>query len=164
MYKQQYGTGGINKMTCPECKGARFTYSFTKLECTNCGWAEKQTPNKYGAKRTIAADGLKRDSKYEASVADELRLRKIGKDIKDYDSQFKVIMPIFNQHGRKVHEVSHKIDFCIHHNDGSYELLEAKGVETSDYKFRRKLLEKLWLPEHPDYTYTVVKQFKRGKK
>ena len=48
--------------------------------------------NKYGAKRTLAKDGIKRDSKFEASVADELLLRKQAGDIKDYDSQFKVEM------------------------------------------------------------------------
>lgn len=114
--------------------------------------------NKYGAKRTTAKDGIKRDSKFEASVADDLLLRKKAKDIKDYESQFKVVMPIYNKHGKKVHEVSHKVDFRILHNDDSYELLEAKGVETTDYRFRRKLLEKLWLPENLDHTYTVVKQ------
>lgn len=120
--------------------------------------------NKYGAKRTLANDGIKRDSKFEAGVADDLLLRKKAGDIKDYDSQFKVIIPIFNEHGKKVHEVSHKVDFRIHHNDGSYELYEAKGIETFDYRFRKKLLEKIWLPEHLDHTYTVVKQqsYNRG--
>lgn len=113
--------------------------------------------NKYGARKTIFND-RKFDSKFEASVAQDLEFRKLAKDIKDYECQFKVIMEIYNQHGKKVHEVSHKVDFRILHNDGSYELLEAKGVETSDYKFRRKLLEKLWLPEHLDHTYSVVKQ------
>lgn len=114
--------------------------------------------NKYGAKRTLAKDGIKRDSKFEASIADELNLRKRAKDILDYDSQFKVIMPIYNSSGKKVHEISHKVDFRIHHKDGSFELLEAKGVSTSDYLFRRKLLEKLWLPENLNHVYTVVKQ------
>lgn len=117
--------------------------------------------NKYGAKRTTANDGLKRDSKFEAGIADELLLRKKGKDILDYDSQYKVVIEIYNKHGKKVHEVNHKVDFRIHHKDKSYELLEAKGVETMDYRFRRKLLEKIWLPEHPDHTYTVVKQSRR---
>lgn len=164
MYKEQRGLGGVNKMICPECNSNRFTYSFTKLTCNNCGWEEKQTSNKFGAKRTVSKDGVKHDSKFEATQADELRLRKIGGDIKDYESQFKAIMPIYNQHGRKVHEVSHRIDFRVLHNDNSYELIETKGAETTDWRFRRKLLEKLWLPEHPDHTYTVIKQFNRGRR
>lgn len=117
--------------------------------------------NKFGAKKTLAKDGIKRDSKFEATIADELLLRKKAKDILDYDSQYKVIMEIYNKSGKKIHEVSHKVDFRIHHKDKSFELLEAKGVETTDYRFRRKLLEKLWLPEHLDHTYTVVKQTRR---
>ena len=114
--------------------------------------------NKFGAKRTVAKDGIKRDSKFEAGIADELLLRKRGKDILDYDTQYKVIIPIYNEHGKKVHEVSHRVDFRIHHKDKSFELLEAKGIETTDFRFRRKLLEKLWLPAHRDHTYTLVKQ------
>ena len=38
--------------------------------------------NKYGAKKTVAKDGIKRDSKFEASVADELYLRKQAKTLK----------------------------------------------------------------------------------
>lgn len=168
MRKVTYGIDrNTGKMTCPECDGMRFKVNYKGVECTNCGWSMNgAASNKFGAKRTEAKDGLKRDSKFEAGQADELRLRKMANDIKDYDSQFKVTMPIYNAHGKKVHEVSHKVDFRIHHNDGSYELLEAKGVETTDYKFRRKLLEKLWLPEHLDHTYTVVKQqsyTRRGK-
>ena len=114
--------------------------------------------NKYGARRTTAKDGLTRDSKFEASVADELLLRKRAGDIKDYDSQYKVEMWAYDKQGNRVMKKTHKIDFRIHHNDGSYELLEAKGLETADYKDRRKWLEKLWLPENPDHIYTVVKQ------
>lgn len=114
--------------------------------------------NKYGAKRTTANDGIKRDSKFEASVADELYLRKKAGDIKDYDSQFKVEMWAYDKYGKPAMKVNHKIDFRIHHNDGSYELLEAKGVETADYKMRRKWLEVFWLPLNLDHTYTVVKQ------
>ena len=133
----------------------------SKLTCTNCGEKIGQTFNKYGAKRTKASDGMVRDSKYEASVADELYTRKLTGGIKDYDSQYKVEMWIYREDGVKAFSVKHKIDFRIHHNDGSYELLEAKGVETPDYKWRRKLLEELWLPLNKDHIYTVVKQNSR---
>lgn len=114
--------------------------------------------NKYNAKRTIAKDGLKRDSKFEASIADELLFRKQAGDIKGYESQFKVEMWAYNKDGRPVMKKTHKVDFRILHNDNSYELLEAKGIETADYRDRRRWLETFWLPEHPDHTYTIVKQ------
>lgn len=158
MYKVTREMQDPNSMVCPDCGSTRFMLNYRKVVCQNCGWGSKRGSNKFGAKKTVANDGLKRDSKYEASIADELLMRKSAGDILDYDSQYKVIMPIYNEHGRKVHEVSHKVDFRIHNKDGSYELLEAKGVETTDYRFRRKLLENIWLPEHPDHTYTVIKQ------
>lgn len=114
--------------------------------------------NKFGAKKTTANDGIKRDSKFEASVADELDLRKKAGDILDYDSQFKVEMWAYDINGKQAMKVTHKVDFRIHHKDGSFELYEAKGVETADYKMRRKWLETFWLPFNLDHTYTVVKQ------
>lgn len=117
-----------------------------------------QFGNKYGAKKQIAKDGVRRDSKFEASTADELLLRKQAGDILDYDSQFKVEMWAYDSTGKPAFKIGHKVDFRIHHKDGSFELYEAKGIETTDYKWRRKFLEHLWLPTHPDHTYTVVKQ------
>jgi hypothetical protein len=113
--------------------------------------------NKYGAKKT-EYDGYKYDSKFEASVAAELDLRVKAKDIKTYDRQYKVEVWCHRPDGLPAFKVSHKVDFRIHHNDGSFELYEAKGVETTDYKWRRKFLEEIWLPMNLDHTYTVVKQ------
>lgn len=118
--------------------------------------------NKFGAKKTLAKDGIKRDSKYEASVADELLLRKKAGDILDYDSQYKLEMWAHRSDGTPAFKVSHKVDFRIHHTDGSFELYEAKGIETADYRMRRRFLEELWLPEHLDHIYTVVKQSRGG--
>ena len=158
MYSKQLDLPKAGKLTCPECKGSRFRVGRGKVECTNCSWSAKTHPNKFGAVRTTANDGRKRDSKYEATVADELFLRKRVGDIKDYDSQFKVEMWAYDQDGKKAMKKTHKVDFRIHHNDGSYELLEAKGAETSDYLDRRRWLETFWLPFNLDHTYTVVKQ------
>ena len=158
MYIKTNKTQAPKITICPECSSKSFLFKGASITCRNCGYKISARFNKYGAKKTIAKDGMKRDSKFEASVADDLLMRKRLGDIKDYDSQYKVEMDIYSKDGLKVHTVNHKVDFRIHHNDGSYELLEAKGVETTDYRFRRKLLEKLWLPIHKDHTYTVVKQ------
>lgn len=116
--------------------------------------------NKYGAKRT-EFNGKVFDSKFEAGVAQELELRKKAGDIADYETQYKVEVWAHRPDGTPAFKVSHKVDFRVHLNDGSFELLEAKGVETTDYKWRRRFLEDIWLPEHLDHTYTVVKQRSR---
>lgn len=161
MYNVSKGLPDPKSLICPECGSNRFRVDYRKVECQNCGWTEKRGSNKYGAIRTVARDGLKRDSKYEASVADELYMRKQAGDILDYDSQYKVEMWIYREDGLKAFMVSHKIDFRAHNVDGSFELIEAKGVETADWKWRRRLLEELWLPLHKDHTYRVVKQNRR---
>lgn len=113
--------------------------------------------NKYGAKKT-EYDGYKYDSKFEAGVAYDLTMRKKAKDIKDFDKQYKVEMWAYDKNGKPAMKVTHKVDFRIHHTDGSYELLEAKGMPTADWKMRVKWLETFWLPLHLDHTYTVVYQ------
>lgn len=161
MYRTSRGLAESTSLTCPQCSGTRFRVNFNSVTCTDCGWYEKRGSNKFGAIRTEARDGIKRDSKYEAGVADELRMRKLAGDIVDYDSQFKVVMNVCCEDGSAAFSVAHKVDFRIHNRDGSFELLEAKGHETGDWKWRRKLLEELWLPLHLDHTYRVVKQSPR---
>lgn len=144
---------------CPECKSKRFVVNYKAVKCSNCGWEVKRgASNKYGARRTEGRDGIKRDSKFEASVADELLMRKKAGDILDYDSQYRVEMVLYRSDGQRAFSVKHKVDFRAHNTDGSYELIEAKGIETSDWKWRRKLLEEIWLPLHKDHTYRIVKQ------
>lgn len=161
----------LTKVQCSECDSKLVIYQRGIITCRNCGHViydpkNDKKRNKYGAVRTVARDGLKRDSKFEASIADELWVRKQSGDILDYDTQFKVVMPIYDKDGEVVDKVTHKIDFRIHHKDGSYELYEAKGKETDDYKWRRRLLEKVWLPENLDHIYTVRKMnnYRRSKR
>jgi hypothetical protein len=112
--------------------------------------------NKYNAVRT-SYNGYNYPSKLEASQAAELDLLLKAKRIKAWDRQFKVEIYAKTLQGDKVHVCDHKIDFRVYELDGSYTLIEAKGVETSDYKWRRKMLELFWLPEHLDHAYQVVK-------
>mgnify|MGYP001595444342 CR=1 FL=1 len=161
MFNQQWGSNlDKTKFTCPECSSIRFRLVGKKITCLNCDYTISGSGgNKYGAKRT-EFENKSYDSKFEASQAQELSLRKKAGDIKDYDTQYKIEAWAHRSDGRKAFLVKHKVDFRIHHNDGSYELYEAKGQETDDYKWRRKFLEHIWLPEHPDHTYTVVKERK----
>lgn len=161
MYKQTYNTEGTTA-TCSECHSTMVQYTGGKLFCKNCGAliASEKKPNKYGAKRT-EWNGKMYDSRFEAETAWSLDVRKRTGDIKDFDTQYKIVCWAYDEFGNKAFEVKHKVDFRIHHKDGSYELYEAKGIETDDYKWRRKFLEKIWLPANLDHSYTVVKQGKR---
>lgn len=119
--------------------------------------------NKYNAQRTQAL-GRSFDSKFESTVAVDLEEQKQRGEILDYDCQFKVEMWAYNKDGIAALKKSHKIDFRVHHKDGSFELLEAKGLETADYQDRRRWLFAFWLPEHLDHYYTVVKMARTPKK
>lgn len=157
MYSTSRGLPEPQTLICPECSSKRFRVDYKAVTCTNCGWTQRRGNNKYGAKKT-EFNGKKYDSKYEASVAQELEMRKRAHDILDYDIQYKVEIAVYRQDGIKALTVKHKIDFRAHNTDGSFELIEAKGMELDDWKWRRKLLEAIWLPLHLDHTYRVVKQ------
>lgn len=126
--------------------------------------AYTQRYTKYRAKRTEYG-GEVYDSKLEAGVAYQLDMRLKAGEIAAVERQFQVVCIPYNKHGDPVPvlAVRHKIDFRITHHDGSYELIEAKGLETDDYRMRRRWLEAFWLPDRLDYTYTVVKDSGRGR-
>lgn len=142
---------------CPDCGSNRLLFKYTFIECTNCGVTIGRKANKYNAKKT-EFNGKIYDSKFEANTAQSLEIRKLAGDIKDYDTQFRVDIWCYREDGTKAFLVRHKVDFRVHNNDGSFTLVEAKGIETDDYKWRRKFLENIWMPEHKDYDYKIVKK------
>lgn len=97
-------------------------------------------------------NGVNFHSKAEAQVAAELDLRVRAGDILGYDRQFKCDLTANGKH-----IANYYCDFRLHLIDGSYELLEVKGWEGEVYRLKRKLLEAVWLPEHPDHVYTIYK-------
>lgn len=113
--------------------------------------------NKYNASKQVARDGMRRDSKLEATVADELLMMKAAGEILDYDSQYKVGLIIYDRQGNIAFTKNWKVDFRVHLLDGTYKLLEAKGLEGDDYKWKRDILLNVWLKEHPDHVYEVRK-------
>ena len=112
---------------------------------------------KYGNRRT-EYNGVHYDSKFEASIAEDLDLRKKAGEIKDWERQFKIECMPYDVNGKSVPQckVTHKVDFRVHENSGDFTLLEAKGPPTDDWKRRVKWLEFFWLPAHPDHEYQVI--------
>jgi len=87
-------------------------------------------------------------SKFEASVCNTLRLRKLAGDIADYKSQPRFELKV---NGKKV--CNHYPDFLILNNNGSEEILEAKsdGTVTQLWRLKKALTEILF----PDIPYKV---------
>jgi hypothetical protein len=157
MYTAKKDLDAMKTASCPQCQSTRLILGRGKLTCSNCNHTIGTTFNKYGAKRT-EFNGKIFDSKFEANIAQELHTRKLAKEIKDYETQYRIECWAYREDGAKAFVVKHKVDFRVHHNDGSFELLEAKGLIIPDYKWRRKFLEEIWLPSHPDHIYTVIEQ------
>jgi hypothetical protein len=88
--------------------------------------------NKYHAK-TCFYNGFWYDSKFEANYAMNLDMRLKAKDIDSWERQYPARI-MYN--GEKI---------C------------SLWEETDVYKLKKRLLEIMWLPDHPDHTYLVVK-------
>jgi hypothetical protein len=126
----------------------------TQEEFCTCGHVKGSrsgSANKYRAQSCFYG-GYWYASTAEANHAAELDLLLRSKKIKAWERQY-----IVHIEAEGKHILDHKIDFRVHQLDDSYTLEEVKGVETADWKMRRKLLELFWLPKHPDHTYHVFR-------
>jgi hypothetical protein len=119
-----------------------------------CGKVKGSKPmksNKYNAV-TCHYNGFWYDSKFEAQYAMQLDMRLKAKDILSWERQYPVRI-MFN--GEKICTLW--VDFRVKKLDGSYSLDETKGWETDVYKLKKRLLEIMWLPFHPDHEYNLIK-------
>lgn len=99
-------------------------------------------------------NGFRYDSGFEARYAQELDLRVSAKDIKSYDRQVNLELIV---NGYIV--CTYRIDFIIHHNDGTDEYVECKGYQTDVWKLKWKVFEALY-SELPGVKLTIVQQGK----
>lgn len=95
------------------------------------------------------------DSRAEATKAFQLDCMKSKKEIFDWSPQFQIVLNIYSGTGQVVDSIKHKVDFCVTNNDGTYTLLEVKGMETQRYKLIKRLIERVWIPENKNYKYVV---------
>lgn len=80
-------------------------------------------------------------------------MRLKAKDIKSWTGQ---IRTPFVVNGIKI--CTYIVDFRIEHNDGSIEFVETKGFVTDVGRIKMRMFEAIYLPEHPEARFTVVKQ------
>lgn len=110
---------------------------------------------KYKAKRT-EYNGKLYASKFEADVARQLDLRMAAKEFTKIEPQFRIPLYIYQADGKPVNVFAYVCDFRCIKPDGTYLLVEAKGYKTDIYKVKRKILELIWLPDHPDYNFEEI--------
>lgn len=108
--------------------------------------------NKFNNKRQVY-NGSKYMSQFEADFAQELDERVKNGEIKGWTKQFRISIDI-----NGYHITNYFVDFCIEHLDQSFELVETKGFETALFIIKKRLLEAVWLPEHPEYIYSLIYQ------
>jgi len=105
--------------------------------------------NKYNSIWTKCNQGHNHQSKIEAAYCNDLNLLKKVKKIIDYKTQIKIPLIV-----NDILICNHIIDFEIINNNGNKEFHEVKGMETKDWKLKKKLTEILY----PTINYVVIKK------
>lgn len=97
--------------------------------------------NKYHSKQTII-DGIKFDSKKEATRYCELKLLQRAGEIKDLQRQVRFeLIPSQRIDGRIVERpVSYIADFVYTDKNGNQVVEDTKGIKTREYIIKRKLM------------------------
>lgn len=97
--------------------------------------------NKYRNKKTII-DGIKFDSIVEGRRYKELKILEKGNCVTDLKLQpkFELQTKFTNAKGEHIRAITYKADFSYIEN-GKIIVEDVKGVETKDFKLKKKLFE-----------------------
>lgn len=117
--------------------------------------------SKYKAKKT-EYNGMTYASKFEAQVAKQLDLRMKAGEFTKIEAQFRIPLYAYLSNGEKTSLFAYVCDFRCEKPDGNYLLVEAKGYKTDVYGIKKKILERIWLPDHPGYTFEEVRNDTRS--
>lgn len=110
---------------------------------------------KYKAKRT-EYNGKVYASKFEAGVAEQLDSRMAAGEFTSVEPQFRIPLYCYKAGGETLALFAYVCDFRCERPDGTYLLVEAKGFKTDIYKIKRKVLEGIWLVDHPEYQFEEI--------
>lgn len=96
--------------------------------------------NKYNAKKT-SVDGLVFDSRREAKRYIELREMESSGEISNLQRQVRIeLVPPFDRNGRHFRGIYYVVDFVYTGSDGNVVWEDVKGMKTSVYLIKRKLI------------------------
>lgn len=103
--------------------------------------------SKYKA-RSVEVDGIRFDSKKEASYYRIYKMQLSAGQIKSLELQPKYeLIPKHRRRGKAVRSMSYYADFEIEHLDGRVEIIDVKAsatFKTDVYKMKKKLFEYLY--------------------
>ena len=111
--------------------------------------------NKYRNTK-IMVDGIMFDSKAEGKRYMELKLLEKAKEIEDLELQPKFeLQPKYkNNKGQTIRAITYKADFRYHiPNTGETIVEDVKGMETKEFKLKKKLLEY----KYPEIDFRLIK-------
>lgn len=118
-------------------------------------YLKKQKNEKFGKKSKfhstkVRVDGILFDSQKEANYYLELKLLAQTGEIKGFCRQGRFIVVA----GDDTTAVSEYVtDFIIFNNDGTYEIVDTKGVETDVFKLKMKMMHE----KYPNLRINIVK-------
>lgn len=96
---------------------------------------------KYGNKK-VEVDGITFDSKIEARYYQYLKQLKKQGIVKDFELQPKfILLERFKKNGKTFRSIEYIADFKVEYPNGYVEVVDIKGMETKDFKIKRKLFE-----------------------
>ena len=96
---------------------------------------------KYGNKKVVV-DGIKFDSKLECDYYLKLKRDKDLGLIKDFELQPKFLLqPKFKKNNKSYRAITYTADFKVFYNDGSVEIIDIKGMKTTEFKLKEKMFE-----------------------
>ena len=72
--------------------------------------------------------------------------------------QFRIKLYVYLPDNKRADLFTYICDFkCVRPN-GTILLVEAKGMETELFKVKKRILDLVWLPDHPEYEYEIIKK------
>jgi hypothetical protein len=110
--------------------------------------------SKWGRAKKTVVDGVKYDSKFEASEAKDLTLLLKAGKIAGFESHKRIPLEV-----NGFHVSDYYIDFVVHHLDGTTEYLETKGMPSAVWVLKFKILEAM-IHDNPMIRLTLVQQKK----
>jgi len=94
------------------------------------------------------------DSREEAEYCLKLQLLKRAGEIQDFRSQVVYSLDLTDEFGKKHHIANHRVDFEVTNKEGKTEIHEYKGVETFEWRMKRRLFEFIY----PHIPYKVMRE------